>query len=57
MASKSVLIVCTSADKYAAPDTPLTGSWMEEVASPYYVFTAKGYAVTIASIKGGEVRT
>lgn len=55
MASKSVLIVCTSADKYVAPDTPLTGSWMEEVASPYYVFKAKGYSVTIASIKGGEV--
>ncbi len=55
MATKTVLIVCTSNDKYASPDTPLTGSWMEEVAAPYFIFKANGYAVTIASIKGGKV--
>ena len=29
----------------------------EELAAPYYAFKAKGYNVTIASIKGGEVGT
>ncbi|KAG1676650.1 hypothetical protein FOA52_008780 [Chlamydomonas sp. UWO 241] len=54
--SKSVLIVCTSHDKLGtADDAAKTGSWMEELAAPYYAFLAKGYTVTVASIKGGVV--
>ncbi|WP_157217435.1 type 1 glutamine amidotransferase domain-containing protein [Flavisphingomonas formosensis] len=30
-----------------------TGSWMEELAAPYWRFRDAGYAVTIASPKGG----
>lgn len=32
-----------------------TGSWAEEVASPYYLFKAAGYTVDITSIAGGEI--
>ena len=51
--SKSVLIVCTSRDKFDKDDLP-TGCWMEEVAAPYYVFKAAGHDVKIVSIQGGE---
>lgn len=50
---KKILIVCTSADKLT--EKIGTGSWMEEVAAPYFVFTEKGHDVTIASINGGEI--
>ena len=53
---KSVLIICTSKDKFeGAKEELATGSWMEEVAAPYYVFKGAGYDVKIASINGGEV--
>lgn len=32
------------------------GYWLPELAHPYHAFTQKGYAVTIASPQGGEVR-
>lgn len=32
------------------------GYWLPELAHPYHAFTQKGYAVTIASPLGGEVR-
>lgn len=50
--SKKVLIVVTSAD--AASDGTKTGLWLEEFAAPYYFFTEKGFAVTVASPKGGK---
>jgi|LauGreSBDMM110SN_4_FD.fasta_scaffold2059213_1 putative intracellular protease/amidase len=54
--SKSVLIVCTSRDKFDKDDLA-TGCWMEEVAAPYYAFKAAGYDVKIASVEGGEAST
>lgn len=35
--------------------TDPTGLWAEEVASPYFLFKAAGYAVDITSIAGGEI--
>jgi putative intracellular protease/amidase len=33
---------------------PHTGTWLEEVAAPYNLFTAAGLETHIASTKGGE---
>lgn len=49
-----VLLVATSHDKLGDTGKP-AGCWWEEVASPYYAWRAKGYEVTIASIKGGKI--
>ncbi len=51
---KKILILTTSHDKMGETDHP-TGSWVEEVAAPYYALVDAGVAVTIASIKGGVV--
>ena len=32
-----------------------TGTWLEETAAPYYVFTGAGHTVEIVSIAGGEI--
>jgi len=54
--AKKILIICTSANRLgSASDAAETGSWMEEVAAPYYIWKEKGYDITIASLKGGEV--
>lgn len=48
-----ILIVITSHDRLG--DTgEKTGFWLEELASPYYVFVDAGAEVTLASIQGGE---
>ncbi|KAK3247309.1 hypothetical protein CYMTET_11649 [Cymbomonas tetramitiformis] len=47
-----ILIVSTSSDKMG--DHP-TGTWLEEVAAPYNLFTAAGHETHIASTKGGEI--
>lgn len=48
-----ILIVITSHDRLG--DTgQKTGFWLEELASPYYVFVDAGAEVTLASIQGGE---
>lgn len=47
-----VVLVATSASKLKSHDT---GLWIEELASPYYEFLAKGYEITIASPKGGAI--
>lgn len=52
MAASKILIVATSADTL---NGHATGSWLEEIAAPYYVFKANGYAVDIASVKGGKI--
>lgn len=53
----SVLIICTSSDVMPKKDgtTNPSGVWYEEVASPYNIFTEKGYETTITSVKGGNV--
>lgn len=48
----SILIVSTSAGKLG---DLTTGSWLEEIAAPYFEFKNAGYNVTIASISGGKV--
>ncbi|KAI3423803.1 hypothetical protein D9Q98_009640 [Chlorella vulgaris] len=48
-----VLIVATSATKLL--DGRDTGCWVEEVASPYLLWTEKGLQVDIASISGGAI--
>jgi putative intracellular protease/amidase len=50
--AKKVLIICTSAAKLGDLST---GSWLEEIAAPFYVFKEAGYDVDIASISGGKI--
>lgn len=47
---RKAVIIATSADKLS---DSLTGVWLEEVASPYYMFQGDGLDVVIASPKGG----
>jgi putative intracellular protease/amidase len=49
-----ILILTTSHSKMGDTDHR-TGSWVEEVAAPYYIMSDAGIAVTIASIAGGVV--
>lgn len=50
---KKILMVLTSHDTLG--DTgEKTGFWLEEFASPYYVFRDAGAEVTVASPKGGQ---
>lgn len=49
----NILMVLTSHDRLG--DTgKKTGFWLEEFASPYYVFIDEGLAVTLASPAGGQ---
>lgn len=48
-----VLMVLTSHDQLGNTGKP-TGFWLEEFATPYYVFKDAGAAVTLASPKGGQ---
>lgn len=48
-----ILMVLTSHDKLG--DTGLkTGFWLEEFASPYYIFKDQSFEVTLASPQGGQ---
>ena len=49
----NVLVVLTSHDQLGSTGRK-TGFWLEELASPYYVFTDAGAKVTLASPKGGQ---
>ncbi len=52
MPTPRILFVVTSANRMGnLPDA--TGSWLEEIAAPYYAFTDARCAVTLASPKGG----
>ncbi len=52
MQTNRVLFVVTSASKMG--DAPgETGSWIEEIAAPYYVFKDARCEITLASPKGG----
>lgn len=52
MQTQRILFVVTSADRMVNLPEP-TGSWLEEIAAPYYAFRDARYAVTLASPKGG----
>lgn len=53
MNTKKILMVLTSHS--ALGDTgENTGFWVEEFASPYYVFADAGIDITLASVKGGQ---
>jgi len=49
--AKRVLMVVTSADRMS--DGEPSGLWLEEFAVPYLKFKEAGFAVTVASPKGG----
>ena len=51
--SKTFLFVVSSHDTLGSTGNP-TGSWLEELASPYWRFIDAGYSVAIASPKGGK---
>ena len=53
MQTSRVLFVVTSADRMGKSPEP-TGSWIEEVAAPYYAFLDAKYEVTVASPLGGN---
>jgi putative intracellular protease/amidase len=48
-----ILMVVTSHDELGSTGKK-TGFWLEELASPYYVFADAGAAITLASPKGGR---
>lgn len=48
-----VLIVLTSHDQLGSTGQK-TGFWLEEFATPYYVFKDAGAAITLASPRGGQ---
>ena len=48
-----ILMVLTSHDKLGKTGLK-TGFWLEEFASPYFVFKDKGFEVTLASPQGGQ---
>mmetsp|Transcript_22324 Transcript_22324/g.26857 ORF Transcript_22324/g.26857 Transcript_22324/m.26857 type:complete len:230 (-) Transcript_22324:196-885(-) len=50
---KQVVIISTSASTFAG-DLP-TGVWLEELATPYYLFKDAGFEVTVASPAGGPI--
>lgn len=50
--SKKILFVVTSAG--AMRNGAATGLWLEEFATPYLAFVEAGYAVTVASPRGGD---
>jgi len=47
-----IVMVCTSAGELKGHPT---GLWLEELATPYYLFIAQGYDVIVASPAGGPV--
>src|ERR1700753_734634 len=49
-----VLIVATSHEQLGATGRK-TGSWLEELAIPYYVFKDEGEQITLASPLGGAI--
>ena len=54
MKSLKILFIATSHNKLGATDDT-TGVWLEEVATPYYLFMDAGATVIIASPGGGPV--
>lgn len=52
-AMAKILFVLSSQADLGAPGTT-TGSWLEELATPYYMLRDAGHDVMLTSIKGGE---
>ena len=50
--AKRVLMVLTSHDAMGLSGKK-TGSWFDEVATPYYIFKQRGFEVVLASPRGG----
>jgi putative intracellular protease/amidase len=48
-----ILIVLSSCERIPGTDRP-TGTWLEELAAPYYVFQDAGAQVGVASVAGGR---
>ncbi|SEE70819.1 Putative intracellular protease/amidase [Burkholderia sp. WP9] len=48
-----ILMVLTSHDQLGNTEKK-TGFWLEEFASPFYVFKDAGAEITLASVKGGQ---
>ncbi|MES2985024.1 MAG: type 1 glutamine amidotransferase domain-containing protein [Pseudomonadota bacterium] len=53
MHTDRILFVLTSADRMGNAPEP-TGSWLEEIAAPYYTFLDARCEITLASPKGGK---
>lgn len=53
MKTKKILFVVTSFDKIESSGKK-TGIWIEEFATPYYLLTAQGAQISIASPRGGK---
>ena len=49
-----IIIIATSQASMGDGGQP-TGTWLEELATPYYAFVDAGYQVDIASIQGEEI--
>jgi len=54
MKTTRVLFIATSHEKMGDTDET-TGVWLEELASPYYIFRDAGATLTIASPAGGPI--
>lgn len=50
---KRVLLIMSSVDEMSISGKQ-TGTWFEEVATPYYILTEAGFEVVFASPKGGN---
>ncbi|MEM8909828.1 MAG: type 1 glutamine amidotransferase domain-containing protein, partial [Bacteroidota bacterium] len=51
---KHILIIAANPSTSTTTGWPV-GYWLSEVTHPYEVFTQAGYAVSIASPKGGKI--
>jgi putative intracellular protease/amidase len=51
--SHKVLLVATSQNRLGDANTS-AGSWLEELAAPYYTLLDAGCSVDVASVRGGE---
>jgi putative intracellular protease/amidase len=54
MKSIKILFIASSHDRMGNTDNK-TGVWLEELATPYYIFKDAGAEITLASPKGGPV--
>ena len=49
------ILILTTSHKQLGDTERVTGSWLEELTTPYYAFVDAGATVTVASIQGGAV--
>jgi len=53
MKMKKILFILTQCNDLG--NNHPTGVWFDELSTPYYIFTARGFFVDFATIKGGSV--